>query len=110
MVTTSSSDTRGSTTNISSYVRMGGYCPPYGLGLVPLHAEQRGGSIGGTPRVRPVTRVEILQDSPGKARDSYPLKRPIAASIPSASQASQASAARRIISSTASRSSGAKGE
>src|SRR5947199_9926502 len=60
MVTTSSSATRGSTTNISSYVRMGGESPPYGLGRSRCMRNREVESRRRRSAARPVTRGEIL--------------------------------------------------
>src|SRR4051812_47942438 len=60
MVTTSSSATRGSTTNISSYVRMGGESPPYGLGRSRCMRNREVESRRRRGPARPVTRGEIL--------------------------------------------------
>src|SRR3954453_8711583 len=60
MVTTSSSATRGSTTNISSYVRMGGKSPPYGLGRSRCMRNREVEDRRRRGPARPVTRGDIL--------------------------------------------------
>src|SRR4028118_101600 len=99
MVTTSSSETRGSTTNISSYVRMCGEKPPFGLDSPAFRGTER--NVKRTqvePGPRRNGKLYVIaaktQLSRGVLRLSQPLNRFIATSTPSAAHPSQAPAPR----------------